>query len=83
MNTKGDWLVVVGFLMALFGVALRVILMMRASDARPANVTPLTGGALLRDFRTVNPRSRLPLVMWASLSAGLVLLIAGFLLEFR
>ncbi len=83
MNTKADWLVVVGFLLALFGVALRAILMMRASDARPANQVPLSGSALLRNFRTVNPHSKLPLVMWASLSAGLVLLIAGVLLELR
>lgn len=83
MNTMADWLVVVGFVMALSGVALRIVIMMRASDARPANVIPLTGGALLRNFRTVNPQSKLPLVMWASLSGGLVLLIAGALLEFR
>jgi hypothetical protein len=83
MYTKADWLVVLGFLIALFGVALRIILMMRASDARPANATLLPGNALLRDFRTVNPHSKMPLVMWASLSTGLVLLIAGFLLELR
>lgn len=83
MNTKADWLVVVGFLMALFGAALRTILMMRASDARPANQVPLSGSALLRDFRTVNPQSKLPLVTWVSVSAGLILLIAGVLLELR
>lgn len=83
MNTMDDWLVVTGFLLALFGIALRIVIMMRASDARPANLVPLSGNALLRDFRTVNPRSKLPPVMWASLSVGLVLLIAGFLLELR
>ncbi len=83
MNIKADWLVVAGFVIAIFGFALRIIIMMRASDARPANLTPLTGGALLRDFRTVNSHSKLPLVMWASISAGLVLLIAGVLLELR
>ena len=81
MATKADWFVVAGFLTALFGIALRIIIMMRASDARPADATPLAGGALLRDYRTSNPRSKLPILMWASIATGLVMLIAGFLLE--
>jgi len=83
MNSTADWIVVAGFLMAVLGVALRTLIMMRSSDAHPANAPSLTGGDLVRAYRVTNPRSGLPSMMWASLSAGLVLLIAGLLLEFR
>lgn len=83
MTTRTDWIVVVGFLLALLGLVLRVVVMMRASDARPLNLTPLVGGELVRSFRVTNPASWLPRLMWASLGSGLALLIAGFLLEFR
>lgn len=83
MSTKADWIVVAGFLLVMTGVGLRVVMMMRSSDARPANVTPLAGGDLVRAYRMANPSSWLPRIMWTSLCAGVVLLIAGFLLEFR
>jgi len=83
MNTRADWVVVAGFLLAAFGVALRVVIMMRSSDARPAKATPLAGGDLVRAYRVAHPASWLPRVMWASLCTGLVLLVAGFLLELR
>ena len=51
MNAKADWIVVAGFLLALFGVALRIIIMMRSSDARATNLTPLAGGNLVRAYR--------------------------------
>ena len=78
MSSTADWIVVAGFLMAITGVALRIVVMMRASDQHPANAMPPVG----KD-RAANPSSKLPLVVWLSISAGLVLLIAGMLLEFR
>jgi ABC-type spermidine/putrescine transport system permease subunit I len=82
MNSKVDWMVVAGFLLTVLGVVLRTVLMMRSSDAKPANVMT-TGREMLRSYSTVFPRSRLPVVMWTSLSIGMVLLIAGVLLELR
>lgn len=73
---------VVGIVLVLVGVGLRIVMMMRASDARPADTTA-PGRELLRSYSTLFPKSRLPLLMWASLSGGLVLLIAGVLLELR
>jgi hypothetical protein len=82
VTTKADWIVVAGFVLAVLGVALRILMMMRASDTRPANATA-TGRQLLHSYGTAFPKSRLPLAMWISLSLGLVLLLAGFLLELR
>jgi len=83
MNSTADWMVVAGFLMAITGVALRVVVMMRSSDQHPATAIPPVGKALIRSYRAANPSSRLPLLLRLSVSAGLVLLIAGLLLEFR
>jgi uncharacterized membrane protein len=83
MNSTADWIVVAGFLMAITGVALRVVVMMRSSDQHPATASPPAGKNLVRSYRAANPSSKLPLVMWLSVSAGLVLLIAGLLLELR
>ena len=83
MNSVTDWIVVSGFLLAGFGLLLRIVLMMRSSDAQPVSADARDGRDLLRSYGTRFPKSRLPLLMWASLSAGLVLLVAGFLLEFR
>ena len=82
MSSKADWMVVAGFLLAAFGVTLRIIMMMRSSDARAANV-PSTGRDLLRSYGATFPKSRLPMAMWAALTIGFVLLISGFLLEMR
>ncbi len=83
MSSTADWMVVAGFLLAAFGVTLRIIMMMRSSDAHPANATPKTGRNLLHSYNSTYPSSRLPITMWLALSGGLILLIAGFLLEFR
>jgi hypothetical protein len=76
-------MVVAGFLLCVLGVALRVVIMMRSTDAFPANATPLAGSNLVRAYRISKPTGKLPLAMWVSISAGLILLIAGLLLEFR
>ncbi|HZD31391.1 MAG TPA: hypothetical protein VE779_06995 [Candidatus Angelobacter sp.] len=83
MTTSIDWIVVAGFLLAVTGLALRVVIMMRSSDTRAGSKPPLVGGDLVRAYRTANPASWLPRIMWASICVGLILLIAGFLLEFR
>jgi hypothetical protein len=83
MSSNVDWMVVAGFLLAALGVSLRVIIMMRSSDAHPANAVPKTGRHLLHAYSSAFPKSRLPIAMWLALGGGLVLLIAGFLLEFR
>jgi uncharacterized protein (DUF2252 family) len=83
MNSTADWMVVVGFVLTLTGITLRVVVMMRSSDLNPATSSPLVGRALVRAYRAAKPSSKLPWVMWLSISAGLVLLIAGMLLEFR
>jgi len=83
MNSTADWMVVAGFLLAVTGLAIRIVVMMRSSDANPATSSPLAGRDLVRAYRAARPASKLPLVMWASISAGLILLIAGWLLEYR
>ena len=83
MTTLADWIVAAGFLLVVFGMALRVVIMMRSSDARQASATPLAGSDLLRAYRVAHPGSWLPRVTWASLALGLIFLIAGFLLEMR
>ena len=83
MNSTADWMVVAGFLLAVTGLAIRIVVMMRSSDANPATSSPLAGRDLVRAYRVANPASKLPLVMWAAISAGLILLIAGWLLEYR
>ena len=83
MTSTADWMVVAGFLLCVLGVALRVTIMMRSSDALPANATRLSESNLVRAYRTIKPRGGLPLAMWTSISTGLILLIAGLLLEFR
>ena len=83
MTTTADWIVVTGFLLAVLGVSLRIVILMRSNEAAPLNAKPMAGRELMRNFRTLNPKSRLPWLMWASLALGLILLIAGYLLEFR
>jgi hypothetical protein len=83
MSSKADWMVVAGFLLAATGVALRTFMMMRSSDAHPAHVAAKGGRELLRSYSTTFPKSRIPLAMMITLSVGLVLLIAGLLLELR
>ena len=83
VGSKADWLVVAGFLFALMGLALRTVMMMRASDAHPATVAAQGGRELLRSYRHIYPKSRLPMAMWVALAVGLIMLVAGLLLEFR
>lgn len=83
MHANVDLIVVAGFLLAVLGLVLRTIIMMRAGDTRPANAVPLIGGDLVRAYRVANPASWFPRIAQVLLGAGLILLIAGFLLAFR
>jgi hypothetical protein len=83
MTTQADWIVVTGFLLAAFGVGLRIVIMMHSAEVPTSSANALAGGDLVRAYRVSHPRSRLPWLMRASLAVGLVLLIAGFLLEMR
>ena len=83
MSSPSDWIVVAGFLLAVTGLALRIVIMMRSADANPLTATPLVGKNLVRGYRAAHPASKLPLLMWISIAIGLVLLIAGLLLELR
>lgn len=83
MDSQADWILVAGFLLAAFGIILRVVLMMRTTDSYPLHATPASGRSLLRAYKDSHPSSKLPHVMWISIAAGFALLLAGFLLEFR
>ncbi|HEX8801337.1 MAG TPA: hypothetical protein VF772_22120 [Terriglobales bacterium] len=83
MSAKADWIVVAGFLLVVLGGSLRIFIMMRSADTRPVNALPRDSRTLMRAYSTAFPNSRLPLAMRISLYAGVVLLIAGLLLEFR
>jgi hypothetical protein len=83
MTTQADWIVVTGFLLAVFGVGVRVVILMRAADLTAPLANARVGRDLLRAYRSSHPASRLPWLMWAALAVGFVLLIAGFLLELR
>jgi len=83
VGSKADWRVVAGFVFALVGLVLRMVMMMRSSDAHPAGAAAKGGREMLRSYRDTFPNSRLPVAMWTALSVGLIMLIAGLLLEFR
>ena len=83
MTTTADWMLVAGFLLALFGLLLRIFMMMRSSDTHPVNMLPKDSRSPMRAYIALFPKSRLRLAMRISLYVGLVLLIAGLLLEFR
>ena len=83
MTSGADWLVVAGFALAVLGFALRLVMMMRASDAHPVGATAKQGRELLRSYRTTFPKSRLPMAMWIALALGLITLVIGLLLHFQ
>lgn len=83
MTSGEDWLVVAGFTLAVSGLAMRIVMKMRSSDAYPANLAARGGRELLRSYRATFPKSRLPIAMWIALSVGLIMLIAGLLLQLR
>ena len=83
MSAKADWIVVAGFLLAMFGLSLRIFMMMRSSDTHAVDASPKPSRVTLRSYNTAFPKSRLPLLMRTSLYTGVVLLIVGLFIEFR
>jgi len=83
MSTKADWIVVAGFLLAIFGLSLRIFIMMRSADTHPVDASLKGSRATLHAYSAAFPKSRLPLLMRTSLYTGVVLLIIGLLIEFR
>jgi preprotein translocase subunit SecG len=77
-----NWLIIAGFVLLILGFALRIVMMMRSSDATPAGARVLHGRELLRQYRTEFPRSVAPLLTRSTLICGTALLLAGLAIEF-
>ena len=77
-----NWLIIAGFVLLVFGFALRVVMMMRSSDATPSGARVLHGRALLRQYHTEFPRSVAPMLTRSTLICGAALLLAGLAIEF-
>ena len=71
------WLIVSGIVLVIVGFVLRTILMMLSSDATPSEGRVLQGRELLRQYKTLFPKSTLPLVMRSAMISGAVLLLVG------
>ena len=82
MSAKADWIVVGGFLLVVLS-ALRIFIMMRSTYTCPVNALPRDSRTLMGAYSPAFPHRRLRLAMRISLYPGVVLSIAGLLLEFR
>lgn len=75
MGSITNWLIIVGFFLVLVAVALRIFMMMRASDLGTSGSRTEYGRGLLRLYRTAFPKSPLPeLTMTVFLIGGLAML---------
>ena len=83
MSAKADWIVVAGFLLVVLGGSLRIFIMMRSTYTCPVNALPRDSRTLMGAYSPAFPHRRLRLAMRISLYPGVVLSIAGLLLEFR
>jgi hypothetical protein len=72
-----DWLITSGFFAVLIAVALRIVVMMRASDAGGAATAAQHGRQLVYSYRKFFPASRIPLVSMLMLLFGGACLVAG------
>jgi len=77
-----NWLIITGFILLALGATMRTIMMMRASDSTAPGARVLHGRELLRQYRSVFPRSGTPLATRGILFSGAVLLLAGLALQF-
>jgi uncharacterized membrane protein len=82
MVSAATWLIIVGFVLLVVGAVLRTVLMMRSSDATPADTRPLHGRELVAQYRRLYPQRSAPLVTRWFLLSGTVLLLAGLGVEF-
>ena len=78
-----DWLITVGIFAILVGVALRIIAMMRASDAGGSASTTLHGRELMRAHSISFPRSWLPMLSRLFVLVGLAALLVGVWIRLR
>lgn len=82
MATTATWLIVIGFVLLTTGFVLRVVIMMRSSDATAPDHRALHGRELVGQYRRLFPGSPTPLITRALLTSGAVLLIAGLSLQY-
>jgi hypothetical protein len=78
-----DWLITIGIFAIFAGVALRIIAMMRASDAGGSTATALHGRELMRAHSLAFPRSWLPMLSKLLVLVGLAFLLVGAWLRLR
>lgn len=78
-----DWLISFGIVGLLAAIVLRIIIMMRASDAGASNLATPHGRQLLRDYRSAFPKSLLPALMRGLLALSLLALAIGLTLRLR
>ena len=77
MTNAATWFIIVGFFLLIFGVILRTVMMMAASDVAPSGRQILHGRELRSLYTRVFPKSSLPLTMKIALICGAILLLAG------
>ncbi len=79
MVSAANWFVSAGFCLVLLGIALRIITMMRASDAAHFSATPTVkhGRELISSHKLHFPGSALPVITVVTLAIGGAALVAG------
>ncbi len=77
MTNAASWCIIVGFFLLVFGIILRTVMMMAASDVAPPGRHTLHGRELRSLYRRVFPKSSIPLTTRITLSCGAILLLAG------
>jgi hypothetical protein len=78
-----DWLVTIGIFAILAGVALRIIAMMRASDAGGSAAAALHGQQLVRAHSRTFPQSWLPMLSRLFVLVGLAFVVVGAWIRVR
>jgi len=81
MATMATWLIIIGFLSLTTGIVLRIVVMMRSSDATAPDHRGLHGRELVGQYRRIFPGSPTPLVARWLLIGGTVTLLAGLSLQ--
>jgi hypothetical protein len=82
MATTATWFIVIGFVLLVAGLVLRIVIMMRASDATASEHQTLHGRELVGQFRRMFPHSPALLITRWLLLAGTILLLAGLGIQF-
>jgi len=78
-----NWLIIAGIVLAMLGIMLRTIMMMRSSDAISTQGRAMYGRELLQEYRRSFPQSAMPLITRSCLIVGTVFLLAGVALALR